>query len=72
MVKQVTENLTPTLREMNVGDIVEMPVRSYHSVKSVLVKRIELEKCTENARFEVDEEEDIDRTKGTFKVKRIV
>lgn len=71
MVKQVTENLTPTLRDMNVGDIVEMPVKSYHTVKSVLVKRVELEKCTENAKFKVDEEKAINRKKGTFKVKRI-
>lgn len=71
MVKQVTENLTPTLREMNVGDIVEMPVKVYHSVKSVIIKRLEFEMCVQNAKWEVDEKENVDRKKGTFKVKRI-
>lgn len=71
MVKQVTENLTPTLREMNVGDMAELPVKVYHSVKSVIIPRLEFEKCVENAKWWIQEKKDVDRKKGTFKVKRI-
>lgn len=67
MVKTVTENWTPALRDMKVGDVMEFPVRSISSVNSI-ISRLRLEMCVEGADWK--REGDIDRTRGMFKIKR--
>lgn len=68
MRKVITENYTPALREMKIGDIYMFPVKAYTSVKSTLIPRLRLEMCVENANWEVGE---IDKEKGVFPVERI-
>ena len=67
MVKKVTENWSPSLREMQVGDIVEFPVKEISSVNTT-ISRLRLEMCVEGADWKRDG--DIDRKKGTFRIKR--
>lgn len=67
MVKKVTENWTPALRDMNVGDIMEFPIKAISSVNSI-ISRLRLEMCVEGADWKRDG--DIDKKKGTFKIKR--
>ena len=67
MVKKVTENWSPSLREMQVGDIVEFPVKAISSVNTT-ISRLRLEMCVEGADWKRDG--DIDRKKVTFRIKR--
>ncbi|WP_291587233.1 hypothetical protein [Bacteroides sp.] len=64
----ITENYTPALRDMNVGDTLIFPVKAHNSIKSTLIPRVRIELCVENADWEVGE---IDKKNGTFPVKRI-
>lgn len=68
MVKKVTENWRPTLRAMKVGEILEFPVRSI-SVINTTISCLRLEMCVEGMDWK--REGDIDRKKGTFRIKRI-
>lgn len=68
MKKQlITENYTPALRDMEVGDILIFPVKAYNSVKATLIPRLRLELCVEDADWEIGE---VDKKKGLFEVKR--
>lgn len=64
----ITENYTPALRDMNVGDTLTFPVKAFSSVKSTLIPRLRLELCVEEADWEVG---GVDKKKGVFEVKRI-
>lgn len=69
MKKQlITENYTPALRDMEVGDILIFPVKAYNSIKSTLIPRLRLELCVEDANWKVGE---IDKKKGIFEVERV-
>ena len=64
----ITENYTPALRDMEVGDILIFPVKAYNSIKSTLIPRLRLELCVEDANWKVGE---IDKKKGIFEVERV-
>lgn len=63
--KIITENYTPALRDMEVGDILTFPVKAYNSIKGTLIPRLRLELCVEDADWKVG---DIDKKKGLFDV----
>lgn len=64
----VTENYTPALRDMGVGDILTFPVKAYNSIKGTLIPRLRLELCVEDADWKVGE---VDKKKGIFDVERV-
>lgn len=64
----VTENYTPALRDMRVGDILTFPVKAYTSIKGSLIPRLRLELCVEDADWKVGE---VDKKKGIFDVERV-
>lgn len=51
--KIITENYTPALRDMEVGDILTFPVKAYNSIKGTLIPRLRLEFCVEDADWKV-------------------
>lgn len=64
----ITENYTPALRDMKVGDTLTFPVKAHTSIKHTLIPRVKLELCVEGAEFAIS---DVDKKTGTFEVKRI-
>lgn len=68
MVKKVTKDWAPTLRSMQIGDVVELPVKSSSTIGSTLT-RLRLEMCVEGAEWK--REGEIDKKNGIFFIKRI-
>lgn len=67
MTKVVNENWAPELRAMQVGDVIELPIKKYSSIR-VTIARLELENCVEGWKWEKVE---TDRVKGTFRIRRL-
>lgn len=65
--KIITENYTPALRDMEVGDILTFPVK-LTILQGTLIPRLRLELCVEDADWKVG---DIDKKKGLFDVERV-
>lgn len=68
MARVITENYTPTLREMKVGETLTFPVKAYNSIKGTIIPRLRLELCVEDADWKVG---DVDKKKGVFDVERV-
>lgn len=64
----VTEDYSPTLRNMKVGEVVTFPIRSISTINSLL-SRLRLEMCVEGADWK--REGDIDKKAGSFRIKRV-
>jgi len=64
----VTEDYSPALRNMRVGDVLTFPVKSISTINSLL-SRLRLEMCVEGADWK--RAGDIDKRKGLFKIKRV-
>jgi hypothetical protein len=67
-VQLVTEDYSPALRSMRVGDVLTFPVKSISTINSLL-SRLRLEMCVEGADWK--RIGDIDKRKGIFRVKRV-
>ena len=66
--KIITENNTPALRDMEVGDILTFPVKAKPSIKGTIIPRLREEFCVEGADWKVGE---TDKKKGLFDVERV-
>ena len=51
----ITENYTPALRDMEVGEVLTFPVKAYNSIKGTIIPRLRLEFCVEDADWKVGE-----------------
>lgn len=57
----ITENYTPALRDMEVGEVLTFPVKAYNSIKGTIIPRLRLEFCVEDADWKVGE---VNKRKG--------
>ena len=64
----ITENYTPALRDMEVGEVLTFPVKAYNSIKGTIIPRVRLEFCVEDADWKVGE---VNKRKGIFDVERV-